>query len=236
MGLNVLCLTDHSGHSGSNSVYSLLRAMREDERVDSLDVASRGHDINAPFFRDMATSRLWAAPVLEDFRFSESDELFIRDRREVEIDDYDMVLIRFPFPVVDGFFEFLQTVADDRKFVNRPSGIINTSTKAFLFNFTSFCPPMQLCHSVEDILAFSRIFPVVIKPLMSYGGKGIVKVKDGIVNPATDRLAVDEYFDNSTSEWPVLPQPDIRPKDNGCATWPRGGAESSRKSHRRSWK
>lgn len=215
MGLKVLCLTDHSGHSASNSVYSLLRAVLAEDRVDVLDVASRGHDANAPFFRDKSTSRVWAAPVMPDFEFQDSDALYLRDRREVEVDDYDLILIRFPFPVVDGFFEFLQTVADDRKYVNRPSGIVKTSSKSYLFNFTRFCPPMQLCHSVEDVLAFSRVFPVVLKPLMSYGGKGIVKVKDGIVNPATDSIPVEEFLDSGSTEWPILAMKFLTNVDQG---------------------
>lgn len=204
MGLKVLCLTDHSVHSPHNSVYALCRGMLSDERVTQLDVASRGFEENSAFFNHQTSAEVWVSEVTKDFSFEKGEAQYKLNWMVKSVDDYDMIFIRFPYPVSDGFFDYLQKIAPDNKYVNRPSGITETSTKAFLFNFTEFCPPMQLCRSIDDIVAFSRVFPVVLKPLTSYGGRGVVKVKDGIVNPATDRLSLDEYFGSDHDQLPIL--------------------------------
>ena len=204
MGYRVLCLTDHSRHTEHNSLYSLCRSMLADDRVTSLLVASRGFDRNAPFFSNMSSTKVMAAPIGSDFKYRDDDVLFKRDWKEVEIDDFDLILCRFPFPIKPGFLEYLAECTDEKKIINRPSGILETSNKAFLFNFTSFCPPMQLCRSIEDILAFARIFPIVLKPLMSYGGQGVVKVENGLVNPGKEALPLEQYIRNSDIEFPIL--------------------------------
>ena len=56
------------------------------------------------FFKQLRVGGIWAAPVREDFEFRTTDELYRRDLREVNPKDYDLILIRFPYPVVDGFF------------------------------------------------------------------------------------------------------------------------------------
>ena len=61
--------------------------------------------------------------------------------------------------------------------VNRPSGIIRTSSKAFLLEVAEVCPPIRLVRSVEEVLAYAQEFPLVLKPLREYGGKGVIKIK-----------------------------------------------------------
>lgn len=204
MGLKIICLTDHKVHSDNNSVYSLCRSFLTSERVDSLDVASRGFSENDGLFKSMEGTEVMAAPVLEDFYYSESDALFKRDWRRVELNDYDLILVRFPYPVAPGLFEFLAEKIDERKFVNRPTGILETGSKAFLFHFSEFCPAMQICRSEEDITAFSRVFPVVLKPLRSYGGKGVVKVDRGLVNPGKEATPLKEYLEQEDVDLPIL--------------------------------
>ena len=46
----VLVLTDHRNHSKENSLYPLLRVMREHPRSAYVDVATRQQKFNDPFF------------------------------------------------------------------------------------------------------------------------------------------------------------------------------------------
>jgi glutathione synthase len=45
-----------------------------------------------------------------------------------------------------------------------------------LLNFQDVCPPIKLCHSVEEILEFANYHELVLKPLKEYGGKGILRL------------------------------------------------------------
>jgi len=40
---------------------------------------------------------------------------------------------------------------------------------------------MRLCLSIEEILAFAKRFPIVLKPLRAYGGKGVVRIDGSLV-------------------------------------------------------
>ncbi|MCB0638435.1 MAG: hypothetical protein KDC54_17515, partial [Lewinella sp.] len=77
--------------------------------------------------------------------------------------------------------------------INRPTGIWTTSSKRFLLNFPELCPPMAHCRSVDDILAFRDQQAMVLKPLRSYGGQGIIRIDGdrawlGLKELSLDRL------------------------------------------------
>ncbi len=202
--MKVLVLTDHGVHSPANSVYSLSKAILDSGSVASLDVASRGFDFNDKFFKDMKADGIWAAPVLADFKYRTTDELYRRGLKEVDPKEYDLILIRFPYPVVDGFFDFMRTSLDERKIINRPTGIIETSSKEFLLNFPEWTPVCRLLTEAQDIRAMAKEMPLVLKPLRNYGGKGIVRIKDGLVEDGTVISSLDEYLERVDLEWPVL--------------------------------
>ena len=63
--------------------------------------------------------------------------------------------------------------------INDPIGIQETGSKQFLLSFPEICPPMRQCRSIEEVYEFSREFPLVIKPLRSYGGKGLMRLGSG---------------------------------------------------------
>ena len=176
----ILCLTDHSQHSSQNSVYSLVRALRRHPRCAALDIASRGTVANAPFFFDFETTVIQAASVSEAFDYRADGSQF-STTKETAIADYDFIFLRLPRPIPDGFFQFLTNQFPDKLIFNRPSGIRETSTKAFLLQVSQFCPPIRLIRSKEDILDFQTKFPIVLKPLENYGGKGILKIENGMV-------------------------------------------------------
>ncbi len=177
MKLRMLVLTDHHSHSAENSIYALLRALRLHPACAGIDVASRANPFNRPFFERWRSRRLFASPVDASFGYYPDGRRFQRLLRAVSIDDYDLVLLRLPPPLPEGFLHFLTDHFPESQIINRPSGIRETSSKKFLLQFPDLCPDMQLCRTVDEVLAFAGRFPAVFKPLQNYGGRGIVRIE-----------------------------------------------------------
>lgn len=173
---NFLVLTEHTKHSNQNSLYALVAELVKHEQVNRVYVASRGNHQNKPFFEGLATSTVEAMIADASFAFDESGQQFLEGTSTIDIQTVDVVFMRLPRPATDEFLEHLVRIAPKQIFVNNPKGIIKTSTKEFLLNFPSVCPPMTLCQSVEEVLTFAAQYPIVLKPLREYGGKGVVKV------------------------------------------------------------
>jgi len=57
---------------------------------------------------------------------------------------------------------------------------------------------MKLCTSVQDIVEFNQRFPIVLKPLHEYGGKGIVKIDNGVVYDGSKEMSLDDYLESLT--------------------------------------
>lgn len=172
----ILVLTDHRSHSDQNSIYTLLRSLVEHPACASMDVASRGNPRNDTFFQDCSGEGLFASPVQPDFAFSEGGRSFSVSRK-VALSDYDAILLRLPSPVPNRFWEFLEQLTQDQVVINRPGGILRSSDKSFLLEMADLCPPMRLLRSREEIEAFLEQFPIVLKPLRGYGGKGVIRLE-----------------------------------------------------------
>ncbi|CAA6828410.1 MAG: Glutathione synthetase (EC [uncultured Aureispira sp.] len=173
---NFLVLTEHTKHSSQNSLYVLIAALVGHEQTNQVYVASRGNAENKPFFEDRTSSTVEATLAKASFAYQADGIQFLEATQTVDIQSVDVVLMRLPRPATDAFLEYLVAIAPKQIFVNDPKGIIKTSTKEFLLNFPSVCPPMTLCHSVVDVFNFAAKYPIVLKPLREYGGKGVVKV------------------------------------------------------------
>lgn len=186
----LLVLTDHNTHSEENSIYSLLREMLKHSRCKGIDVASRGNSDNLLFFEKMMVKTLTVSPVDLNFFFYPDGKCFKKGQKRVSLLDYDAVLLRLPHPIAGGFWEFLMANFPNSFFINAPVGIVATGSKAFLLNYPKFSPPLRLCLSVDDIIDFKNNFPIVLKPLKSYAGQGIVKI-------AGDRVSLAEGGEKS---------------------------------------
>ncbi len=196
---DILVLTDHSVHTGSNSLYGILNSMQKQETCGILDVASRGFAENDPFFNGINSTEIYVSTVADTFAFSDKHAAF-QNRQRKDPAGYDYVLLRLPHPVSDSFFSFLQTSFDEKRIINRPSGIQKSSSKEYLLKFAEFCPPMKLCKTVDDIIEFGQNFPIVLKPLRSYGGKGVVKLHDGLISGSEQSWTLEEYLPEINAE------------------------------------
>ena len=189
----VLCLTDHRRHSSQNSVYSIMRAVAEHPQCKEVVVASRGIEDNRMFFEEEDFDKLQVVDVNASFDYSQSGESFTIESKWTDPKQYDIILLRLPRPVTDSFLNKLKQQFSDSLFINDPEGIIQTSNKAFLLHFPELCPPIKLCHSIEEIVSFrQKIGDIVLKPLREYGGQGILKVTEDVIHDGDvihDRLS-----------------------------------------------
>lgn len=204
MGSRILILTDHSIHSPQNSMYTIARGFNSDYRVDEVMVASRGSVENKGFFFSLDDDGVHATRVTNSFRQTDEGSYFIDNLLRVRIDEFDLVLIRFPFPVTPGFFDHLRGLIDEQKILNRPSGIERTSNKSFLLNFPDLTPPSRLLRSAEEAHAWAQELPIVVKPLSSFGGKGIVRMQGDLVDDGSNVRSYEEWVSNEHREWPAL--------------------------------
>ena len=193
-GYRILVLTDHRAQTGENSIYPLVTTLVRHPECASLAVASRGIASNIPFFRDMKTENLYAQYVATDFMYDKNGKSYKQSLSRVDPLSFDVILLRIPRPVSNAFLHFMAGFFKDKVIINHPLGILNTSTKAFLLKMADLCPPMHLCRSVEEVQSFASRFPIVLKPLLGFGGKDIVKIEADRVSTATGTLELDEYF------------------------------------------
>lgn len=190
----VLVLTDHRGHSQENSIYALVSTLVAHEQCAAVYVASRGNSQNDSFFENMTSCEVVAKQIDLDFRFSTGVQQFFENVVPINIKDVDVVFLRLPRPISDIFLTYLSSIASRQVFINHPEGIIETSSKAFLLNIPEVCPPIKLCKSAVDVFTFARHFPIVLKPLKQYGGKGVVKIENHKVSDSTQTYNIKDYL------------------------------------------
>ncbi len=172
----MLVLTDHRTHSAQNSTYDLLHALRNHPLCDHIDVVSRGNSLNDFFFQQLIPGMPFGTRVTAGFQYSPDGAAYLKDLQKIHLDQYDVLLLRLPHPIQDGFLNFLAALYPQQQTINNPHGIEKTGSKAFLLEVADLCPPMVICQSVEAILAFKERFPIVLKPLHAHGGRGIIRI------------------------------------------------------------
>lgn len=190
--MKVLVLTDHRGHSEHNSLYAILRQMVDHDQCELVDVVSRGVDDNDSFFENVDRP-FWAKSIDSFFSFDPSGRQFLEGTEEKTLSDFDLLFLRLPRPVSDEFLLNLERRFGKNNIINRPSGIIATSNKKFLLECREVCPPIQFCQTVEEVEKFHSNFPIVLKPLREYGGKGLLKIENGLVDDGQDQISWEEY-------------------------------------------
>ncbi len=189
--MNILVLTDHKGHTVNNSVYRIVQEVAKHQAQATVSVASRSDDRNTDFFSNQSTD-IFAASVDSNFSY-ESAQIAFDSAVATSLDQYDIIFLRLPRPIGDGFFSFLKNNFDENRIVNRPSGIENTSNKSFLTKLDKYVVPMALCEDFAQIQAFVDKYDCVLKPLEEYGGKGIIKIQNARVQLDDMDMSMAEF-------------------------------------------
>jgi glutathione synthase len=163
-------------------------------RCGEIDIATRGWSGNDPFFEEQNGTQLQVAAVTPDFAYTEGGDYLTKELRVADPKDYDLIFMRLPRPISDEFLMWLANLLADKAIVNHPRGVVETSTKQFLLNFPEVCPQMQLCHSTAEVLEFAAKFPIVLKPLREYGGRGLLKIDGDKLDDGTTLHDTSTYL------------------------------------------
>ena len=193
MKKKVLILTDHRNHSAENSLYELAVKMMAHEQTLSVDIATRALEINSEFFVGTDSAALFATTIDTDFVYNKNNHPLSKNFFQVDISTYDLVWLRLPPPLSKEVLAFISSKFSNAIVINEPSSIYETGSKKFLVNFPSVCPPTKICSSLEDIIEFKALFPIVLKPFNEYGGRGIVKIEGDLVNSGNQSISFNDF-------------------------------------------
>lgn len=191
MTQNLLIVTDHSHHFSTNSLYELAVALTNVTGNLNVWVCSRGIVKNEDFFKGLPEAPIYAALINNSFSFNSSG-LFFNTITKLDRKIIDAILVRMPQPLDKNFLKSLETIVPPEKIINRPEGTIETSSKAFLLTVSHLCPSVSLCMNVKDAIDLSQEEEIVLKPLYSYGGRGIVRVSKQFYWEGDNRYPVSE--------------------------------------------
>lgn len=202
---NVLVLTDHLSHNPTNSVYALSKALRMDERCGECWVSSRGLPMNEMFFKWKPGGSIYGNWITLDFQYDKHGFFFQKDLEEIDPGQVDVVLIRLPQPVHVEFLHSLKTLFPNQYIINHPEGILETSSKAFLLQISELCPPVTLCRSLQEAIDLSHQYEIVLKPLYSFGGHGLMRLSNEWCWDGNNRFPIEDVriIFNQTS-FPML--------------------------------
>ena len=201
--LKFLILTDHSGHSDQNSLYSLTQRLAADERTQFVFVASRGDKRNDAFFTGNLKAPLFGLKAQADFSFDPTFTQFQSSRQKMHLAEADAVWLRLPPPADRSFFaaltDFAPASAPEKGpiLINHPHGILETGSKAFLCHFPDYTAAVRRVQSKLEVQNFAEQHPIVLKPLEEYGGRGLVRIMDGSAEEGQAKLPLTEWLDNA---------------------------------------
>lgn len=196
----VLILTDHRIHSPVESIYSIARGLAQKPGCKHVHVVSRGIESNQGFFEHPNDDKLIATEVDDSFHHSGTHQAFQRNQFHCSPNDYDVAFLRLPRANSMEFFARIGKVIEEERIINQPQGIALTGSKEYLLNFPELCPPIRYCNSLEDVLEFRSRFPIVLKPLNSSGGKGIVRIEGDDVYFGKFKLRWKDFAPDFASE------------------------------------
>ena len=179
--LRCLVLTDHSGHSDQNSLYSLVAELSTRPGISEVCVASRAHPGNRGFFSDPfgAGSQgqgIYGTTAGADFNFLTAAGPLTHSNVVSQVTDFDWVWLRLPPPLSPTFLGQLRAALPAALLINDPAGIIECGSKAFLLNFPEWTARTNLVKTARDLEDRVSDGPLVLKPLRDYGGKGLFRI------------------------------------------------------------
>ena len=205
MKYNMLVVTDHTTHSAANSLYELVNALHGDERNKKVWVCSRGVAENQDFFNCVPGAPIYGAVAGADFSFERMGDILKSSSTLISRDQIDVILVRMPQPLDKAFLLSLESIVPAEKIINSPKGTIETSSKEFLMQVAHLSPSPRMCYSLEEAIELSLENEIVLKPLYSYGGRGILRLSKHFFWTNVARFKADEIHSLLPSDYfPML--------------------------------
>ena len=188
--MNLLVITDSNTHGLRESVYSVLPELAKHCRLSILD---RNLESNKRFFAESPCPSFQCYELSPDAPYDfESYKKNRCDTSKRRIDEFDGVFMRIDRPISEQYLRKLEAFLSKQVVVNPIHSVLKTYTKRFLLELRDVCPPMQLCHSVDEALDFASQRETVLKPLNSYGGKGLYRIGNGNVLKGDQSISVEQ--------------------------------------------
>lgn len=181
----VLIITDSAGHSDDDSLFDMAIHLSENPLIEAVYIADRSDPANAGFYNDldMNFDRFSVRKVNSDYDYTTEHEF--AERIKISSADFDAVWLRIDHPVTNDFLNYVRNRLPEHFILNDPQGLIRTMSKEFLPQLAQevgdIIPAAKLCTTAPEVEAFKKDLPngVVLKQVLSYGGKGVVRYRDG---------------------------------------------------------
>ncbi|HEY8964393.1 MAG TPA: hypothetical protein VIN59_08040 [Alphaproteobacteria bacterium] len=180
----VLILTDSVGHSFDDSLFPMAVHLSENPLIDAVYVADRADPANAGFYTNLDVGFNAFSVRKVNALYAYTTEHDFAAREKITADDFDAVWIRIDHPVSAEFLGYVRARFPNHFIMNDPQGLIRTMSKEFLpelaHSLGDMIPAAVLCNTAEEVEAFKGRFSkgVVLKQVLSYGGKGVVRYRD----------------------------------------------------------
>ncbi|MEO6130450.1 MAG: hypothetical protein ABIQ02_01290 [Saprospiraceae bacterium] len=205
MKRNLLIVTDHITHSSSNSIYELAVAVAENKSNVNIWVCSKGIAANIDFFNAVPEASIYGMLINSSFSFHPLGLSFLESSVRMNRDEIEIVLVRMPQPLDKIFLRSLTAIVPHEKIINQPDGTIETSSKAFLLTIAHLCPELSICRTPQEAIKLSQSKEIVLKPLYSYGGIGIVRLSKEYYWEEDQKYSAQEAIDRlSGRTFPML--------------------------------
>jgi glutathione synthase len=145
--------------------------------------------------------------ISDDFKVFHNTSKF--KKSQLPLVDFDVIFMRDDPPLNHVALNFLDAIKEDVFIVNDINGLRIANNKLYIFSFhdkfNRFTPVTYASKNrqyLEKIFKSSQDERMILKPLMGYGGKGVVVLERRAV--LDFRTYLDCYIKNNKSEYVIL--------------------------------
>ena len=208
MGLNVAIQMDPIGSVDIHADSTFRMALEAQER---------GHSLFYYHVEDLywKQGRVTAAGHDLTVRKVEGDHFSIGERREVDLADWDVVLLRQDPPFDMSYItntHLLQMIHPQTLVVNDPFWVRNCPEKILVLEFLDLMPDTMVARSMDAIKSFREEHgDIIVKPLYGNGGAGVFRLR-----PEDSNLASLHEMFSAINREPLMIQkflPDVSAGD-----------------------
>ncbi|MEM7188921.1 MAG: glutathione synthase [Pseudomonadota bacterium] len=157
----------------------------------ALEAEARGHQLFYYHVEDLVWRQGRVLVTGHDLqvRMQEGDHFTLGDRREIDLAEWDVVLLRQDPPFDMSYItntHLLQMIHPQTLVVNDPFWVRNCPEKILVLEFLDLMPPTMVARSLDAIRDFrAEHGDIIVKPLYGNGGAGVFKLTGGDSNLAS---------------------------------------------------
>ena len=178
-GCNLLVITNNIYDVDIEGIFNILPVVEGRDYFKKIYVATVSSDDNARLLH-IKQDTIEAKRFDVEHNYENNDWWYL-DNETIQVDSLDIVLLMID-RINTGHRIMLKENFKHSLMVNDPLGINLTANKKYLLNFGGLTPVSQLINSSEGLDSFIELVgEVVLKPLDSNGGRGLVRVNNASI-------------------------------------------------------